>query len=188
MGSSGGTPPFLFGNLVATGEETVPRDFLTTTSAATPASQQVRLTYFTARKSATTTQVKLYTGATAAAATPTLCRVGLYTVAASDNSLTLVASIANDTSLFASTTTAYTRSWSVPYVTVAGQRYALGVLVVSATTMPTFSGAPPTAIIAEATGVNPILSAVVTGQSDLPSSIVAGSLVNSGMRTYAVLS
>jgi hypothetical protein len=172
-------------NLLTTGEETFPREFLNSTSSVAPVSQQLRLVYFTARKSEITTAVKVYTGSTAAAATPTLCRIGLWSVDASGN-LTLVASTANDTTLFAATSTAYPKSWSTPYSKVAGQRYAAGALVVSATTMPTFGG---NSVIysAEAVGV-PVMAAALSSQSDLPASISAGSLSSSGQRIYAVIS
>lgn len=175
------------GDLVVTGEETFPRTQMTSAAAVTMSSQQMRLTYFTSRRSASTTQVKIWSGTQQAVATPTLCRIGLYT-AASDGSLALVASTANDTALFAAATTAYTRSWSTPYSTINGQRYALGVLVVSSQTMPSFGGGAPIAYVAESTTVLPVENAVVTGQSDLPSTVAAGSLTNSGMRLYGVIS
>jgi len=187
MGSSGAFPQaaYLTANLVTTGEETFPRDLLSSSSAVAPISQSLRLTYFTARKTESTTQVRMYSGGTAAAATPSLCRIGLWSVAANGD-LTLVASTANDTTLFAGTVTAYTRSWSAPYAKVAGQRYAIGALVVSATTMPTFGGSQVT-YSAEGGSVAPVMGAVINSQADLPSSVAVGSLAASGQRLYAVI-
>lgn len=173
-------------NLLTTGEETLSREMADSTAVSSSTSGSLRLTYFTARKSETITQVRLYSGGTAAGATPTLCRIGLYTVAANGSLTALVASTTNDTALFAAANTAYTKSWSSSYAKVAGQRYALGVLVVSGAAMPTFLGRV-LGSAAEASTIAPILSASVSGQSDLPASVALGSLGTSGNRIYAAL-
>lgn len=144
----------------------------------------LRLTYFTARKTETTTQVRLISGATAAAATPTLVRAGLYTVAGNGD-IALVASIANDTALFAAGSTLYTRSWSVPYAKVAGQRYALGILVVTGATAPSYLG--QSVLSAFESTAAPRLGGAVTGQTDLPASVVSASIVDSGNLAYSVI-
>jgi hypothetical protein len=185
LGSSG-TATDLTGytsSLVTSGEETFSREVATSSSVAV-ATQSLRLAYFTARKTETTTQVRVITGGTAAAATPTICRIGLYSIAANGNG-SLVASTANDTALFAGLTTAYTRSWTTPYAKVAGTRYALGILVVSGAATPTFVG-QSIGNAAEA-AVAPALSAALTGQSDLPSSFTAGALTTTGNRNYGVI-
>lgn len=170
--------------MLTTGQETILR-LLATQSVGASASGQVRLSYFTARKSETWTQVKLSTGGTAAAATPTLCRVGLYSVAANGD-LTLVASIANDTTLFAATNTMYTRSFSASYAVTAGQRYAWGIIVVTAVALPTFvSLAPPGALSADML-LAPRISGQQGGQTDLPNSIVNASVAASAQVNYIV--
>lgn len=185
MGSSGAFPSAvaLLGNFLATGEESVSRE-LAMTAAAGGTSGQLRLAYFTARKSETSTQVRVYTGGTQAAATPSLCKIGIYSIAANGDG-TLVASTANDTTLFANTSTAYTRSWSASFAKVAGQRYAIAPLVVSATTMPTFLGS----IISSGTEafVAPAVAGVISSLSDLPASFVAASVSTSGQRIYAAI-
>lgn len=178
-------PAAFTGNQLTVGEETIPREIFTSAAASSPASGQLRFTYFTARKTEVTTQVRLYTGSTAAAATPTLCRIGLWEVAANGD-LTLVASTANDTTLFAAALTAYTRSWQSSYGKVAGRRYAISPLVVSAAAMPTFGGLA-IAYTAEAQGQAPPLAGILAGQTDLPSPISAGSVAASGMRVYAAV-
>lgn len=171
---------------LTTGQETVSRLNAVSNAVSLSASQAMRLSYFTGRKSETSTQVRIYTGATAAGATPTLARVGLYTIAANGGG-TLVASTANDTALFATLNTAYTKAWSAPYAMVAGQRYALGVLVVTAAALPTFQGALPFPGAAAELMVAEVLTANLTGQADLPASFASGSLAISGSRIYAAI-
>ncbi|GAA0494815.1 hypothetical protein Ade02nite_19680 [Paractinoplanes deccanensis] len=173
-------------NLLTVGEETIARDMAISGGMITN-TQVLRLTHFTARKSESTTQVRMISGGTAAAATPTLVRMGLYLVDGNGDG-TLVASTANDTSLFAATNTAYTRSWTAPYAKVAGQRYALGVLVVTAATAPQLVGNSIAGVGAAAEpSVAPRLSGSLAGQADLPASFTAASLAATGQRFYGVL-
>lgn len=165
------------------GEETFSRRLVTSNQAATT-TQILRLSYFTARKTETTTAVRVLSGATAAGATPTLIRVGLYTVSAVGD-LTLVASTPNDTALFASPSTAYTKAFSASYAKVAGQRYAVGVLVVTAATAPTLLGSA--ALSGGEPSVAPVIAGLVTGQSDLPSPVAAGSVLTNGQLHYVAL-
>lgn len=171
-------------NLLTTGEDAFPRELLVTTVASSTG--QIRLTYFTARKTEVTTQVRMWTGATAAAATPTLCRIGLWTADAAGAGIALVASTANDTTLFAATSTSYTRSWSASYTKIAGQRYAVGALVVSGSATPTFGGATGPAYAVEAASA-PAMSGVITSQSDLPSSFSSSVAGTGAGRPYVVL-
>lgn len=171
-------------NELATGESTLERTDETSGNQSMGASGTLRLSYFTARKTEITTQVRQSTGQTAAAATPTLCRIGLYTVAANGD-LALVASIANDTTLFATINTAYTRAWTVAYQKTAGQRLALGILVISAAAMPVMMGSsvPDAAELALA----PRLTGAVGGQADLPANIATGAVGTSGSRIYTAI-
>lgn len=146
--------------------------------------QTVRLTYFTARKSETVTQLRLVGGATAAGATPTLVRAGVYSVAANGD-LTLVGGIANDPSLFAAVSTSYVRALTAPFDKVAGQRYAVGVLVVSGATTPTLTGHP--ALSPSEAAIAPRIGALLGGQSDLPAFIAAGALGDAAHLPYVVL-
>lgn len=142
----------------------------------------LRLTYFTANKSLTAANVKTVSGATAAGATPTLCRVGIYTVA-DNGDVTLVASTPNTTSLWAGIGTEYTTALSAPYDIIAGQRYALGVIVVTAAAAPTLTGSTfsQSSYLDDA----PRLTSAIGSQTDLPASVAVGSLVANGNRTYA---
>lgn len=173
------------GNALTVGEETVSRDLCTLSNLANT-SGTIRFNYFTAKKTETTTQVRVSSGSTAAGATPTLVKIGLYSVDGSGN-LTLVASTASTTSMFAATNTAYTTAWAAPYAKVAGQRYALAYLVVTAAVLPTSVGFTiATPILAEA-ALDPRTNGQLAAQSDLPSTISAGSVATASGRYYAVV-
>lgn len=172
-------PGFVNGIMLTNGEETWPRSGINTT--AFPIStQRLQLTYFTARKTETITQVGIAVGGTPAAATPTLCRIGIYTIAANGDG-TLVASIANDTTLFASGGTTYTRTLTASLSKVRGQRYAFGLLVVSGATLPTFYGNSALAQgfpNAAGTSAAPKLAQTLGSQTDLPLSFLDSNLTN----------
>jgi hypothetical protein len=137
------------------------------------------LTYFTAQRTESITQIRCYVGGTAAGATPTLCRFGIWSVSASDDSLTaLLASTANDTTLFGVANTAYTKTLGSTFNKVVDTRYAVGVLVVSAAAIPAFMGCGVANGALDAAAL-PRLSAFVSSQSDLPSTVAAGSLTAS---------
>ena len=146
--------------------------------------QNLRLTYFTAKKTETVTQVRVVSGSTAAGATPTLCRVGIYEVDSSGN-LTLVGSTASDTALFAATTTEYTKSLSASFTKKRGTRYAVGVLVVTSATAPTLLG--QNTIVSATAGRAPRLAGLVGSQSDLPSTVSVGSITDQGNQAYVEL-
>lgn len=183
MPSIGGPVVPVDPNALASGESTIRRHDATLQSI-TMTSQLLRLSYFTALKTETVSSIRVLTGSTGAAATPSLVRLGLYTVAANGD-IALVASTPSDTSLLASTTTAYTKALSVAYAKVAGQRYAVGALVVTAATAPTLVGLG-VAVTSES-GVAPKLGGSVSGQADLPASVVAASITDSGNCIYAAL-
>lgn len=174
----------LLSNQLASGEETYDRRHILTNTGISLTSQLLRLTYFTARKSETTAQVRINSGTTAAAATPTLVRIGLYLIASNGDG-TLVASVPNDTSLMSVANTGYTRSWSTPYAKISGQRYAVGVLLVSATTVPTICGGTMNAVNEPA--ASPRLSAAISGQTDLPASFTDASVLTTGSSPYAAV-
>lgn len=152
----------------------------------TPASTSLRLTYFANRKAQTVSQVLIASAGTAAAATPTLIRFGIYSIAASGN-LALIGSTPNDTSLFAATFTEYTKALSVATSLAAETLYAFGYLIVTGVAAPIVSGSSISGAAAQGTGNRPRRVAVLSGQSDLPSSITVGSLALSTVAVYAVL-
>jgi hypothetical protein len=165
-------------NRLASGEDVMDRRWANSSSAAM-GSGNLKLTYFTAEKSETITQVRILSGATAAG-TPTLFRIGIYSVA-SNGDLTLVASTANDTTICDSTFTTYTKSLSASWKKTAGRRYAVGILSV-ATTAPTTYG------YQSASGVqdqSPRLTGSVPSQTDLPSSVTSASITNANNASHA---
>jgi len=170
---------------LAVGEEVYSRESIALATAAST-TQNVRLVYFTARKSGTTTQVRVRGGNTAAGATPTRCEIGLFEINATEDG-TRVAVTANDTSLFANTFTAYTRSWIASYNKVAGRRYALGWLVVTTVAAPTYMGATLAFASDEEHYNSPRLVGRITGQTTMPSSFTAASVTESNVRPYGVI-
>lgn len=161
-----------FGDLVDVGEETIPRLAINNTGVGTT-SGRLQLTYWTARKTETITALVLLSGNTAAAGV-TLARAGIYEVAGNGD-LTLVASIPSDTALFGATFSSYQRPLSASWSKVRGQRYALGKLVV-ATTVPSYVGQAGQIHIPAGSQRAPRMSGSVSGLTDLPASIAAGSI------------
>lgn len=154
-------------------------------AAASMTSGALRIGFFTARKTFTATKLRVCTSTTAAGATPTLVRFGLYTVA-SNGDITLAASTENDTALLASQSTQYEKALSASYGVSAGLRYGIGVLVVTGATAPTIAGLSVSTASAEA-GASPKICAAVSGQTDLPASVAAGSVASSTIAVYGAL-
>ena len=153
------------------GEEIVMR--LLAQGAPQPGTGQLILTYFTARRNETINNVNTITLGTAATGT-TLARVGIYSVATSGD-LTLVASTANDTTMWGTAYSGNTKALSAPWSKVAGQRYAFGTLFVG-TTGPKFAGV--LAVNGASLGKAPRLAGSVASQADLPSTITNATISN----------
>jgi hypothetical protein len=171
-----------FLNPLASGHETVPRSCVSN-SGIGMTSGTLRLAFFTARRTGLCTGIRIPGGATAAGATPTLVRFGLYSVDGSGN-LTLLSATASDTAVFAAALTNYTRNLAASQAVTAGSRYAIGVLVVTAATAPTLTGS--SMLTGGETGQAPRLSGAVTGQTDLPASITAGTVADNPATVYGV--
>jgi len=167
-----------YGDWLANGETIVQRR-LVRNDAVAPGSGSLRFTYFRARKTEAINTVRLYTGGTAGAGL-TLARVGIYAEDGSGN-LTLVASTANDTTLFGAAFTSYNGALQAPWSKTANARYALGLLVVG-TTAPTFYGLPTQApgLPSDEMAVSPRLTGLLSSQADLPASVPGNSVVTSG--------
>jgi hypothetical protein len=135
---------------------------------------------FLAEKTETISNVTVYTGSTAAAATPTLIQIGVYSIDASGNAV-LVASTPNDTTLLSATRSQYPKAFSSSFTKTAGQRYWVAILVVSGSAQPNFVGwvgPDPTnsAFDTIIFGALPTISYKLTGQTSLPPSISSASL------------
>jgi hypothetical protein len=130
------------------------------------------LTYRRATKTETVTKLQSACG-TAAGATPTLVKYGVYSVNESTGALTLVASTASDTSVFSTSNTGYELTLTSPWQKQAGVMYAYALLIVSAQTLPTIVGfahassGAVNAILA----LPPRITGTVPAQTDLPASV-----------------
>lgn len=157
---------------LASGESTIPRTNIDPGNANSPSAASGRLigAYFTADKTETINKVATWCQ-TAAGATPTLIRFGVYSVA-SNGDLTLVASTPSDTTLLAAGATRYEKALSSSWAKTAGVRYCVALLVVTTETAPKPYGLAPWVGYAEA----PALGARLDSQTDLPASIPASSL------------
>jgi len=170
-------------SLLAAGEATFdPR--LAISASGTGATQRLHLTYFTAIRTESCTQIAVCTHSSAAGATPTLVQIAVYSVDASDN-LTLVASTPNDTTLFATASTRYVKSFSAAFTKTAGQRYAVGILIVTAAAIPTLMGnIPMNGTGLGAVSTLPRRQGRVASQTSLPSTITAGTVTLDGGGIY----
>lgn len=177
-------PAWLSGHMLTDGEETFSREFFTSNALATT-SGQVRLSYFTARRTEPVTSFRILSGSTAAGATPTLTRLGLYSIAANESGTLIAATDPTDLTIFATANTVYTRNALVPGQKIAGNRYAFGFIVISAAAMPSICGHGLGGGGEPAMG--PRMTGAISGQTDLPASFVVGSLVSSGNRPYGVM-
>lgn len=164
------------------GETTMPRALASGAALATTAG--LRLTYFTPRTSETITQVRVLSGTTAAGATPTLIRFGIYRIDATGAG-TLIASTANDTALLAAASTTYTKTLEAAWSKVAAQRYAFGVLVVTAAAFPTMQGFASTGAATNEPIPVPKYAGLIGSVTDLPASFVDGTVSASGQLFYA---
>lgn len=147
----------------------------------TMSSGNMRIRYFTARKTETITQVKVSVGATAAGATPTLIRVGIWTADAAGALLSQVAATTNDTTLLATINADSTKSLASSWAKTAGTRYAVGFLVVTGATAPVLWGSSISNTIA---GHSPKMGGIMSSQADLPASAASGSVADSGNMPY----
>lgn len=174
---------YLASQALTVGQETIPRLLANATAVAT-GTGSLRLTFFTARKSETVASIRTLSGAQAAAATPTLARIGLYSVAG-DGSITLIGSTASDTTLYAGVNTSYTRALTTPVAVTRGNRYAVGILIVTAAVAPTLVGALP--VQGPEAGIAPRLAGLVGGQANLPANLASGAITDTAHMSYAVL-
>lgn len=181
------------GDLLDVGEETISRLNCVSDAVAITTSATLRLTYFTARKTETVGNLAMVTGSIgcgsgATPIAPTRCHMCVFSVAANGN-LTLLAITANDTTLFSGTYTRYSRavSGATPFTKTAGNRYALGVLVVSLGSIPTFLGMTigGSTNFTVTGGTAPTMSRSLAGQViGVPSTIASASLSNDARMFY----
>lgn len=172
---------------LASGETSMPRatGLSSNAVAALAVSQHLHLTYFRARKTESIASVAVLSGGTAAAGS-TLVRIGIYEIDASDNGA-LVASTPNDVLLLAAANTEYIKALSASFSKVVGRQYAIGMLVVTAATLPTFHGtsATTTGVAAlEYYRLPRVAAAHNTLQADLPATFTSGALGASSKQIF----
>ncbi len=167
-------------NLPDSGETTLPPAQCIAAGGGSLSTGNFRLVYFTAAKTESITKISTW-AATAAAATPTLCRIGIYTIDGSGN-LTLVASTTNDTAMWSSNGVEYEKTLDVGFSKVAGTRYAVGSLCVTAASAPALAGMQSSNPLINA--IAPRLAGTVGSQTDLPASVAVGSIGNTAIRPF----
>lgn len=170
---------------IAAGLSVLDRDVAVGNVAAVSSGQMI-LGYVQAKRAEALSQVVITTGTTLAAATPTLIRVGVWSLIAGVS--LQVAATDNDTTLLAAANTDYAKAFAAPFTPTPGVWYAVGILVVSAAAMPSFLGVTTPASNAPQTAWarTPRLTGIISSLSDLPSTITSG-LGNTTRRIQAVL-
>jgi hypothetical protein len=147
------------------------------------------LTYRKATKTETITKLSMSCG-TAAGATPTLVKMGVYSVDNTTGDLTLVASTASDTSVFSAANTSYEVTLASPWSKTAGTTYAYALLITTANTLPTVAGHSHTSSTAinSILALSPRISGAVAAQTDLPSSVLSADVAtsNRALWTHAI--
>jgi hypothetical protein len=133
----------------------------------------IYFSFFTPTVNMTISQISMATSNIAQVGS-TLTRFGLYTF--DGTTATLVARTASDTTIFSSTSTVYTRSFSTTggfpatYDLIAGTRYGFGYIIVGATTMPQIAGIVTSSV---AGALSPRISGNRQTQTDLSSGVLA---------------
>lgn len=162
------------------------RWFAASASAPVTTSGTIRFTCFTSPYSITISKMAMTTGSTAAGATPTLCRYGLWSIDLTTGAATLVASTANDTTMFNGTAQRNERPFTTPYALVAGLRYAYAPIIVTGAALPTFVGQSINGAVDQAARL-PRATGQLAGQADLPASVANGSFLVSNSALQAEL-
>lgn len=175
---------------LATGQDTFDRS-AGLGDAAAMNSGEVLFVYFKAYKAEAEARLIINCGTTAAAATPTLCKMALFSKAGNGD-LAQMAVTANDTSLFATANTEYgaSRAFASPSsALVIGNWYAAAVLVISAGAMPSFIGVNQGVATAynNIMALEPRFCTMLPGQSDMPSSVSNASLNTTRRNFYGRL-
>lgn len=155
-------------------------------TAITTPNGQITLTYFTAKRTETLSRIQSRTRQTAAAATPTLCKMAIYTADANDN-LMLLGSTANDTTMWNGTYQTVTRALAAPIQLVRGQRYAFATLITTTATAPVLVASASSFVSQGDDAGQPRLYGKFTGQTDMPASIAIGSITSQDQGLYGAL-
>jgi len=164
------SPPtdYFSGQALAVGESALPR--INCGTGITLVSGTIHLSFWQAVKTEPVNTLFTTTAGTAAAATPTLCRIGIYSVDANSN-LTLIGACANDTTIWNTTFARFNRANTTPFLKVQGQRYAHAVIIVTAVAAPVMRGYNGSIVDSNQL---PFLGGQLAGQTDLLPTIANG--------------
>lgn len=148
-------------------------------------SQALRCNGFRCKRTGLVSDLVIFSGGTAAGATPSLVKIGAYHKL-EDGSYNLIGASANTVSLFAITNNTYVVPFVVPWYKFRGDDYLIAVLIVTAAALPTLQG--PFTTSANTTGTfllpEPTKVGSILGQTDLPVNIAKGSLVSTSPGTF----
>lgn len=184
------TPPGIDSELLDNGTEMAPaRGVLNNAAGGPSGSGQLVLTGFTAKRTAVVNTISMVTGNTAAGATPTLCRIGVWSVNDAGD-IALIAATANDPTLFAATYSRYDVPLTTPWAKVIGSHYAVGVLIVTAATVPSFmcDAGVNAGAVNPLFALAPLMGGRVSPLADLPASVASGVLPGYALRPGFLLS
>ena len=138
----------------------------------TMTSQQMAVTLWRPEVTQLVSNIQVYVTSTAAGATPTVIRFGIYTI--SGTTATQYIATPNDTTLLAATFALSGRAVTTPAVVTRGTDYFLTALVVTGAAVPLLAcrvnGAAATAAAQDSANGSGLRSGVITGQADLPAS------------------
>lgn len=167
-------------------ESTMPRWMAT--GAVTHATGVCRFIEFTAAKTRSIGSFRTLTSASGGytGGTPTICRIGVWTIAADGALDALIGSTTNDTAMWATNATAYTKAATAAFTVTQGVRYMVGTECVTAGTGPSLLGvANPNGVLM--TDTDPRLTGTATGQTDLPGTLADASIVAGAAGAYVEL-
>lgn len=153
----------------------------------------LRIAFARAKRVKTITRLASCCAAAWSSTTPTLCRMGVFSVDPTTYDMTLLARVANDTTLWSSANTVYKRNFDTAggypssFTTTVGAIYGMALLRVTTGSMPTFSGCAWTAgNIPGDSDLGDMISRVVNSQTDIASSYTFAQTTTGGNSQWVV--
>jgi hypothetical protein len=154
------------------------------TGSSTIVNGNVYLYYFTPLFNFTATNISMSSANTASVGA-TFARMGVYSVNPSTQALSLIARTANDTTIFQSANTVYTKSFNTAggypstYSFIAGTRYAASLIMTGQSVNATLASAGSSGY-SQISNLSPKMVASVSGESDLAATIANSNAIASG--------
>jgi len=171
------------------GESVYDRNAILANGSATT-NQRMNLVGFKCKRTETITKATLATGTTAAGATPTVIKYGLYLRRPDQLNYDLVAQTAHDAALLVAANTNYSKAFTAPYNKIRGEEYLFGLLIVSGAAFPTLLGPNNITLTPSANNmlVPPIRAGVIGSLTDLPATFLSSAVIfSSPMQSFQVL-